>query len=244
MFRLEDSFWWYQALHSRALDAARSCLVSRPHARILDAGCGTGGMAAQLLPLGDVTAADVSPVALRFASRRQVDGKPCFACASVEALPFDSAAFDLVVSLDVLCHGAVQDQSAALAEMSRVLSPGGHLVLNLPAYPGLLSAHDRAVLNTRRYLRTQVVQLLSGAGLGVISMGYWNSLLFPVVAALRLLRRRPGEGETSDLTPPREWLNRLLKSVISVERSASRVLAPPFGLSIFAIAQKPGSCEL
>src|SRR5262245_47064555 len=100
MYRLEETLWWYRALHARTLAAARRWLPCGGRPAILDAGCGTGGMARQLAELGEVTALDYSPVALEFAARREL---PRLGCASVERLPFRSGSFDLVTSLDVLC---------------------------------------------------------------------------------------------------------------------------------------------
>src|SRR5262245_665803 len=92
MYRLEESLWWYRALHARALAAARRCLTGRRLPEILDAGCGTGAMARHLACLGKVTAIDLSPVALGFAARR---GLARLARGSIGNLPARCEAFDL-----------------------------------------------------------------------------------------------------------------------------------------------------
>ena len=80
---------------------------------------------------------------------RAKSGRPVCA-GSVNALPFADGAFGAIVSADVLCHDGV-DERAALAQFHRVLCDRGILILNLPAYDWLMSAHDRAVANVRRY---------------------------------------------------------------------------------------------
>jgi SAM-dependent methyltransferase len=236
MYRLEETIWWYVALHARTLAAGRRWLGSARPVRILDAGCGTGGMAARLAGLGEVTALDYSPVALSFAARR---GLPRLGCASVERLPFRSDTFDLVASLDVLCHGAVGSEATAMAELARVLRPGGHLLLNLPAYPALMSAHDHLVFNTRRFLPSQVRRFLLDAGLRPVEFTCWNTLLFPAAALVRLRHRRRTTG-VSDVTAPSPWMNRLFTRLQSLEQSLNRRVSFPFGLSIFAVGEKPG----
>lgn len=233
MYRLEDSLWWYRGLHARVLAAARRCLDGVSDGRILDAGCGTGAMAARLSQLGKVTALDVSPVAVSFAARRSLTR---LAQGSVTRLPVRDEAFDLVLSLDVLCHGAVEDVDQAMGEMARVLRPGGHMILNLPAYPFLCSAHDRGVFNTRRFTFRQARDIIRRPGLEPRELRFWNSLLFPAAALQRLLRRH-GEA-TSDLVAPPSWVNALLDRTLAAEAALTRGAALPFGLSIFAVGRK------
>jgi SAM-dependent methyltransferase len=239
MYRLEETLWWYVALHARTLAAARRQIGSVRAARILDAGCGTGGMARHLAALGEVTAIDYSGVALGFAARREL---PRLGRASVERLPFRSDTFDLVVSLDVLCHGAVGSEAGAMAEMARVLRPGGHLILNLPAYPALMSAHDHLVYNTRRFLPSQVRQFLGDAGLRAVEFTCWNTLLFPAAALVRLRHRRRTTG-VSDVAAPAPGVNRLLARIQSLEQALNRWVSFPFGLSIFAVGGKEGDAS-
>ena len=82
---------------------------------------------------------------------------------SVNALPFADASFDAAIAADVLCHRAVEP-APALAELRRVLRPGGRLVVNMPAYAWLLSAHDRQVHNARRCTARQLAAMLREAG--------------------------------------------------------------------------------
>src|ERR1700679_1275746 len=139
----EDRMWWYRALHARLLDN-----LAAVHGRVLDAGCGTGGFLALLRQRRpDLTGFGVEwdPTA---ASRTRDKSGAAVVRGSVNALPFASGGFDAAISADVLCHAAV-DPAAALAELKRVLRPGGRLIVNMPAYQWLLSAHDRQVHNAR-----------------------------------------------------------------------------------------------
>ncbi len=81
----------------------------------------------------DASGGRTRPRQIRRGDRRAAASMPC-------PSPIDS--FDAAVCADVLCHAAV-DPAVALAELKRVLRPGGRLVVNMPAYQWLLSAHDR-----------------------------------------------------------------------------------------------------
>lgn len=92
---------------------------------VLEVGCGTGTFAARLalaLPSSRVTATDASPRMVELAAARGVE-----ACvADIQALPFDGGSFDAVAGMWMLYH--VPDLDTALAEVRRVLRPGGLFV--------------------------------------------------------------------------------------------------------------------
>ena len=128
--------------------------------KLLDAGCGSGGMLARLrekFPRAKFVGFDVSEHALALTMARKLDVQ--FVQGSVNQLPFADGEFDVVLSLDVIYHQAVDDREA-LREMRRVLRDDGFLIVNVPAFEFLRGGHDIAVNTARRYTRPQLAQLL------------------------------------------------------------------------------------
>ena len=205
MYEAEEAQWWYAgqraiatALLEPALAAAR-----RSAPRLLDAGCGTGFNLLALSRLGRAMGIDLAPEAIAFCRERGVRAVR----ASLLALPFPDAAFDAVTSFDVIYHAWVTDDRAAVAEMARVLRPGGVLLVRVPALRALWGAHDVEVQSRHRYTRGELVALLEGCGLRVERATYCNSLLFPLLLARRTLDRLLGrEGSDVGFLPaPLEW---------------------------------------
>ncbi len=240
MREVEDDFWWYTGF--RRIYGALLDMFCREEARgrILDAGCGTGAFLEFLQERyapARLAGLDFSGEALRFCRER---GFEDLAEASVVELPFPDSSFDLVSSLDVLCHKSIPDDLVPLREFHRVLARGGCLLLNLPAWPWLYSEHDVAVHTCRRYRRGEVVRKLREAGLEPLWVTYANTLLFPAVALVRLLDKRhlAGEGEAkSDLHPLPGALNSLLAGILGVEAHAAGRVPLPFGSSVTAVAR-------
>lgn len=98
--------------------------------RVLDAGCGSGPLTAELLARGaEVTGLDGSPAMIELARRRLGDGVPLHVGDLAAPLPFADDAFDLVTASLVLHY--LEDWSAPLAELRRVLAPGGRLLVSV-----------------------------------------------------------------------------------------------------------------
>lgn len=234
MDEAEDGMWWYRALHAgvlRVLDTQRG-------GPVLDAGCGTGGFLRRLRSARpDVPAAGLEFKPEAAARARSKAGVP-IAVGSVNAVPFADAAFGGLVSLDVLCHTAAEPDRA-LAEFRRVLRPGGALVVNLPAFQWLHSAHDIRVHTRQRFTAGGVRALLEAAGFTAVRARYWNSLLFPLMVLQRkVLARDPAHG--SDVAPPPPWLNGSLHAVTALERRLIAAGLPfPAGGSVLATAVRP-----
>lgn len=235
---VEDRHWWHRVLRGMVLDVFSDLLPPRGH--VLDAGCGTGGMLALLRekkPCLDTEGVDASGVAVQHCRER---GLKQVRLGTVHQLPYDTDAFDAVISLDVLYHTDVNEHQA-LAEMSRVLRPGGVLVANVPAFECLRGSHDVAVCGARRYKEEEVSHLLAEHGLCCELRHYWNAWLFLPLLVWRRLSRRPAQKQvepTSDLAMPPQWLNRLLAAVGKVDAQLCRALGIPFGSSVFAVARK------
>ena len=235
MFAAEETQWWYAGMRAISLALLAPALPPLPEsARILDAGCGTGNNLRHLARHGRAVGVDLSDDALRFCRSRGVAA----AKAGLLALPFPDASFDCVTSFDVLYHRWVRDDRAAVAEMARVLRPGGVLLVRVPALRALWGAHDEAVLSRHRYTRGEVKALLEWAGLEVVRAVYGNSLLFPLVAARRTLDRLTGRhgSDVSFLPAPLEWA---FRAVLGLEARLVRRVSFPVGASVFALARRP-----
>jgi len=236
---VEDRMWYFRALH-RHIDAELSRRLGATPAKVLDAGCGTGGLITRLAaahPTWSWTGVDVSDVALAYARERvgALGRKVEIVPGSVTALPFPAASFDAIVSADVLYH--VEADETALGEFARVLRPGGVVVLNVPAYRWLWSYHDVAVQSCRRYGRRELIAKVSRAGLRMQRATFWNTLPFPLVVARRKLLPAPASGSDVRLFP--RPIEAAFSGAMALERAWLRVMGRlPFGSSILAVAVK------
>lgn len=233
MAAAEDNMWYYRALHGhigRAVEAIGGT------GRLLDAGCGTGGLMQYLhrqSPQLQLTGVDLSELACTYARRRNCGE---VIQADLTALPLGDAGFDVVVSSDVLYH--IGDDRQALAELVRVLRPGGLLVVNVPAHPWLWSYHDVAVHGQRRYARADLLEKLRERGLAVSMSTHWNLLLLPLIVVRRKCWPAPRSG--SDVQAYAPWLNALLGGVMAFESLLLRLLGRlPAGSSLLVVARKP-----
>lgn len=237
MHAVEDRMWWFRGLHANALAAWNAAFrETPPPGPTLDAGCGTGGLLTRFAaahPDAPALGLDVDPRAADLARRKS---GAAVTLGSVNELPFEDASLAAIFSMDVLCHRAV-DPAAALREAARCLMPGGTLILNLPAYPWLLSAHDAQVHNARRFTRPQVRALLRATGFAQARVGYWNMGLFPLMVLRRKLLPSDAGSDVQLYPAPVEAL---FRAVLAVERAIMRLgIDLPFGGSVLAVARKP-----
>jgi SAM-dependent methyltransferase len=129
MHAQELSHWWFRGRRRVLVNLLRG--VAGPRAgslRILDYGSGTGGNSSAYASLGEVFGIEPDAGAVRLAQER---GGARYCRASGTELPLRRAVFDAVVASDVLEH--IQDDSAAVGEIARVLRPGGTAVVSVPA---------------------------------------------------------------------------------------------------------------
>lgn len=223
----EDGMWWYRALHARLLDQLAGVRGS-----VLDAGCGTGGFLAKLRQRRSSIRAYGCEWADGAARRAAAKSGAMIVRGTLVALPFADASFDAVVAADVLCHAAVQPE-LALAELARVLRPSGRIVVNMPAFGWLFSAHDRRVHNVRRVTAGWLRANMEAAGFGDTRAIYWNGLLLPLMVARRRLTARGHDGR-SDVRLLPAWLDTALYGMTALERLAP--LSLPAGGSVMATA--------
>jgi SAM-dependent methyltransferase len=240
MFEAEETQWWYAGQRAIVAALLRPALAGltgsggeRP--RLLDAGCGTGGNLAALAGAARGFGVDLAPEAIAFCRQRGVRAMR----GSVLALPLRDGCFDLVTSHDVIYHAWVVDDHAAVAEMARVLRPGGLLLVRVPALRALWGAHDVEVQSRHRYTRRELVGLVSACGLELLRASYCNSLLLPLLLTRRSLDRLLGRtgSDVGFLPAP---LERVFKSALLLEAAlVGRGFSLPLGASVVALARKP-----
>jgi SAM-dependent methyltransferase len=234
MSSFEDRHWWF--VGKRLLVAALlGNRLDRPGQRILDVGCGTGGVLASLASRAETVGVDRSVQALRHSRGR---GVASVACADMDRLPFGPGRFDLVLMLDVLEH--FDDDVAVLNGVRPLLRPGGALLVSVPAFQALFSEHDEVLQHKRRYSMPMLRRALDAGGFAIRRLTYTNVLTLPPAALVRGLLPRLGirRGGGTDFREHAPWVNRLLVGIYQLEAAALRVLPglPP-GLSIAAIAE-------
>jgi SAM-dependent methyltransferase len=230
--------WWFAATHANLLLQYRRSIspASKP-AGVLDAGCGTGGLLAQFVtqyPEAEAFGLDADPGACERAAAKS--HRPVCA-GSVNDMPFADTRFAAIFSADVLCHAGV-DERATLGHFRRCLRDDGVVILNLPAYGWMLSRHDHAVANVRRYTRGGVARMLREAGFRLVFASYWNTILFPLMVLTRKLL--PSRGEpVSDVHPYPAPIEALCRAATRVETALLGLgWRLPFGGSVIAVAAK------
>jgi SAM-dependent methyltransferase len=186
---------------------------------------------------GEVTGVDADPQAVEFCRQR---GLTRVSQAEVP-LPFEDASFDLITALDVIEH--MDDDLGAMVEIHRLLRPAGRVLVTVPAFQALWGAQDEISNHRRRYRAPQLQERIRAAGLVPERTTYFNTLLFPPIAAVRLARRLlPRRGEPHSDFEMTDAEGRTNQALTRVFGSESNLLARgdlPFGVSIACLAKAP-----
>ncbi len=230
MADVEHSHWWYEStrrLLREILDADTA-----GGGRFLDVGAGTGATGAWLAERGELVASDFMPLALEL-NRERHDARG-FVAADVNRLPFASGSFDVVLCVTVLCHQSIPDPQTAVAELARVVRPGGVVCLWEPGVRRLMRAHDRVTHTARRFSRRDLIDLLAGAGLQVERASGAYSFLVPPAAVKAALERGRS---TSDLDRHGDGLAGVLPRLAQAEQAVLRHTDLPAGNSVFALGR-------
>ena len=234
MAELDQEHWWFVARRRILASVIRRVIRPPKRARILEVGCGTGHNFAMLKAFGRLDACELDYCARALAAkrlRRNVEE------AKLPDLSmFERNHYYLIALLDVLEH--VRDDVASLRAIHRRLKPGGALLLTVPANRWMWSGHDVAHHHFRRYSKHDLGRVLREAGFEVQLLSYFNSLLFPLIAAARLVGKLVGKDAADDHLPSAP-VNAVLRRTFGLEAGLIGRLPMPFGVSLVAVARRP-----
>lgn len=138
-----------------------------------------------LAQFGSIDAIEIDETSRAIASSRL--GQSVLSAPLPELSGIEREVYDLIAVLDVIEH--VEDDVAALKAMVDCLRPGGKILITVPVHPWMWSMHDVVNHHHRRYSQASLAKSLQAAGLRWNRLNYFNSLLFPLAVANRLVAR-------------------------------------------------------
>jgi SAM-dependent methyltransferase len=224
----QPDYWWFRA-RAELLHTVLGPYFGQP-ATILDVGSADGPSVAWMRGGHRRVTLDLFP-------RGLTPGEGV--CGSAEALPFADHSFDVVAAFDVVEH--CRSESLAMAELARVLRPGGRMLLSVPAYQWAWSDHDVQAGHQRRYTWPRLGRLVEDSGMQVLRATYAFGGVFPIFLAERARRRLapPASGDTR-LPQVSPRVDQVLMGLCAMVARVLRRRDLPFGSSVFLAAVKPG----
>lgn len=240
MAECEKEMWWFKCLHEITLEKIEK--LSSKEAKILDAGCGTGGMLNYLYTHGftNITGFDLSPDAIEHAKKNtdlQVELLSILECDKFYA----KNSFDIIICNDILVLLPGNDDKIAFNKLISLLKPGGFLLMNFAVGKLFSGTHDVACEMVKRYSKNLIIKLVDGSEAKIEELIYWPFLLSPLILLVRLYQRfklilyKNKEFE-SDVKLPPQTLNNIFYSVTRFE--TKRMPVKPWGSSIFAVMSR------
>lgn len=234
LYDLEETHWWHKAKRDLTVSLIKKFAPVTKHLKIIDIGCGTGKNVEVFSRFGESWGIDTSPAAIAFCKKR---GLSNIVLSEGEKTPFENNSFDVVTMLDVLEHA---DDQKVIAEIKRILKPGGIVIANVPAYQFMWSQWDTVLHHKRRYTTETLKKLLVSGGFQLELVSFSQSfLLFPVYI-IRRLKEIWYKNKTyeSDFRTSFPGMHTLLSKFALIERSSAVRGKIPFGLSVVAVAKK------
>jgi 2-polyprenyl-3-methyl-5-hydroxy-6-metoxy-1,4-benzoquinol methylase len=239
MAAVEKDHWWYRLLHERVLGVLNTSSplrgtppILRGELKILDAGCGTGGLLIKLQEAGyiNILGTDISEHALKICTERGLNVMQ----SDVRELPqkLSGQTFDVIICNDVLCYFTMEEIPPIIEGFKSLLKPGGLLIMNNPAHAAFSGSHDKAVGIVTRFNPKALAEIIMNYELLIMNSTQWPFLLSPLVYLVRKLQKKT----QSDIDMPAQWLNSLLYSICKLEMKLFK--RAPFGSSVFIVARK------
>ncbi|MBD2188945.1 class I SAM-dependent methyltransferase [Pseudanabaena mucicola] len=233
MYDVESKHWWFRARRDILTNLVLQCISQ---GNILDVGCGTGFIleALQTAYAGkcETWGIDISEMAVQVCHAK---GLIQVRQGVLENNALPAHYFDLVMFLDIIEH--LDHDLSILLEAKYYLKSQGQILITVPAYQFLWSAHDEIHHHKRRYTKKQLTEILQQAGYEVVFSSYFNTFLFPLIAIARFIGNLLDRHHTSDASLPTALVNQSLYKIFGWEKNLLPYLSFPFGVSIICLAR-------
>jgi SAM-dependent methyltransferase len=236
--KAENDFWWYRGMRHIMFGLLDPVARERKFGRVLEAGCGTGHFAQELAhryqwPMFPL---DLGWEGLEYGKGLGINR---LTQGDIQTLPYSDAAFDAVVSMDVIVHMPRGEELKPMQEFHRVLKPGGFLALRASALDVLRSQHSQHAMERQRFTRSRLVQLAENSGFNVRRCTYANALLLPVaLLKFRVVEPLLGGEPQSGVRPVAPWLDKLLYGPLKAESKLLPAVNLPLGQSLILLAER------
>ncbi|MDH3308650.1 MAG: class I SAM-dependent methyltransferase [Acidimicrobiia bacterium] len=238
--RVDDHSFWFAHRNGVILDQLER-LTGR-HNLFVDIGSGSGVVARYLNAAGyPVMTVEPHPAGALYAARR---GTVASFCGDLASVRLPDASVRAAGAFDVVEH--IEDPSSLLAEVRRVLTPDGTLLLTVPSYQWLWSDFDEWNGHVERFTQRRLAEVLAASGFRLTEHSYFFSPLVAPAYVKRVVGRRFGKARSPDevgedveatLDPSSRIINRAIRSVLAGERRLMRRIRIPFGTSLLGVAR-------
>jgi 2-polyprenyl-3-methyl-5-hydroxy-6-metoxy-1,4-benzoquinol methylase len=242
MHEAEEKLWWYRILHEKVLKEIQRKFQGNKQIKILDAGCGTGGLMNFLIKNGyhNIQGFDYSVDAVNFCKERNLSVQHLDITKFDAA--FDNENFDVIINNDVVYQFENATIKKIFSAFRQKLKQTGMLITNNNAFKVFYGTHDIAVGGKQRFTLSDFENILTQLPLKITHHSYWSLLLSPLILIVRLIQQLQLKLKLIDLTKiksdvevPSDFINNLLYKIVKTEEKL--IKAGVFGSSLFLVIE-------
>jgi len=240
MSLVEEKLWWYCSLHQLVYMYIVN-FFSETDIKIVDAGCGTGGMLKYLGKNGftNTEGFDISDDAVELCKNA---GLKVFKNDIIQiSTHYKPESVDVIISNDTFYFISAGERKVLISDFHKILRPNGLVILNLPALKAFRGIHDISVGINSRFSKKDLSEMIDTAKFKVFRATYWPFFLSPLIFISRFFQRMKllmikNVVIKSDIDLPPDWLNNFFYKLSVFENNTFRHKA--FGSSLFVVLKK------